>query len=110
MRRIVPAAGLALATLGTNAASAAFGVVDGVYVLVTLTGMGGGLGALVLLHADGRTARRTHALRRATLQRQAKEARCSLRLLQTCTKDEVARLRELRRQVHQGERTEFPAC
>ena len=110
MRPILPAVGTLAVALTGEAAGTALGIPDPVPFLLVLAGMGAGVGAFVVLHADAVVARRDRARRRAQLHQAILDSRRTLRLLEHCTDEELARLREVRRQVHQGARTEFPTC
>ena len=107
MRPFVPAVGAATVALTGEAAGVALGVPDPGPFLLGLAGVSASLGALVVAQANTAAARRRAAGRRARLRRLVGDARRTLRLLEHCTDAEIARLREVRRQVRRGERSEF---
>ncbi len=107
MRPIVPAIGAATVALTSEAAGTALGLPDPLALVVGVAGMSAGVGAFVAAHASAVAARRERAERHRRLRRAAHDALRLRRLLDLCTDEELARLRELRRQVRQGERSEF---
>ena len=107
MRPVIPAIGVAAAAITGETAGTALGLPDPLTLVIGLAGMSASLGAFVAAHASAVDARR-RARRRERLRRALAEARCTLRLFEQCSDAELARLRELRRQVRHGERTVFP--